>query len=178
MPPEKLPPLEYLQEELVYNAKTGILKFKSSKYSKTSICNSPQSRGYYRVSLGSFGRFLVHRVIWKLYHKEEPQGQIDHINMIKTDNRIENLRVVCNAINHTNMGQEWPYIVRINKKFRVLSPRCFSSTQREKRVISIPAGYAWLISEYSSCSFTEEQENVLTVIKTKLRDSYEVLPPR
>lgn len=34
---------------------------------------------------------------------EFPEGQIDHVNQIKTDNRFENLREVTNTINHQNI---------------------------------------------------------------------------
>lgn len=33
-----------------------------------------------------------------------PDGQIDHINGVRDDNRIENLRVVTSAENHKNMA--------------------------------------------------------------------------
>ena len=37
---------------------------------------------------------LAHRVIWALHYGRWPEGQIDHINGDRTDNRIENLREV------------------------------------------------------------------------------------
>jgi len=46
--------------------------------------------------------FLAHRVAWAIYHGEWPKGQIDHINGIQTDNRIENLRVVTSRENSCN----------------------------------------------------------------------------
>ena len=40
-------------------------------------------------------RFLTHRVIWKMFNGAIPKGlQIDHINGIRDDNRIENLQLV------------------------------------------------------------------------------------
>jgi len=44
---------------------------------------------------------MVHRVIWKLVTGEEP-NQVDHVNGIRADNRIENLRSVSFAINLKN----------------------------------------------------------------------------
>ena len=35
----------------------------------------------------------AHRLAWFLYYKEFPRGEIDHINRIRDDNRIENLRI-------------------------------------------------------------------------------------
>ena len=46
---------------------------------------------------------LAHRVIWALHYGSWPKGQIDHINRIKTDNRIVNLRDVSASENNRNM---------------------------------------------------------------------------
>ena len=43
--------------------------------------------------------YRAHRVIWALVHGEWPEGQIDHINGVRDDNRLENLRVVTNQDN-------------------------------------------------------------------------------
>lgn len=48
-------------------------------------------------------RFLTHRFIWEMHYGEIPDElQIDHINGIRDDNRIENLRLVNNAQNQLN----------------------------------------------------------------------------
>jgi hypothetical protein len=48
-------------------------------------------------------RFLTHRFIWEMFNGSIPKGlQIDHINGIRDDNRIENLRLVTNAQNQLN----------------------------------------------------------------------------
>lgn len=45
----------------------------------------------------------VHRIIWETFYGEIPEGyQIDHINTIRTDNRLDNLRVVTQAENNRN----------------------------------------------------------------------------
>ena len=54
--------------------------------------------GYPRVSFGSNKNhkyYLVHNVITLCYLGEKPEGyQTDHINSIKTDNRLENLQYI------------------------------------------------------------------------------------
>ncbi len=46
--------------------------------------------------------YPVHRIIWLLHYKVWPRRHIDHINGIKTDNRIENLREVTHRQNMRN----------------------------------------------------------------------------
>jgi hypothetical protein len=46
--------------------------------------------------------YKCHRVAWLLHYGEWPKGQIDHINGIRTDNRIENLRDVTQVQNSYN----------------------------------------------------------------------------
>jgi len=50
-------------------------------------------------------KVFVHRLIWLHHHGKFPENQIDHINGIRTDNRITNLRDVTNLENHRNQKQ-------------------------------------------------------------------------
>lgn len=49
-------------------------------------------------------RYFVHRICWALHTGKWPDRQIDHINGVKTDNRICNLRLATNAQNGKNTG--------------------------------------------------------------------------
>lgn len=61
--------------------------------------------GYRRVRL--FGRCTMeHRIIWELHNGEIPEGmEIDHINHVRDDNRIENLRLVRRQQNNQNASR-------------------------------------------------------------------------
>ena len=46
---------------------------------------------------------LVHRIVWETFNGEIPEGmEIDHINTIRDDNRLENLRLVTHKENCNN----------------------------------------------------------------------------
>lgn len=61
----------------------------------------------YRVIRLKTKLYLEHILIWCYHNNEYPDCQIDHINRIRTDNRIENLRLAHNnqrdQLQNTNM---------------------------------------------------------------------------
>ena len=62
---------------------------------------SIDSKGYWYVRVN--GRSMkVHRIVWAMANGRNPDGDIDHINGIVTDNRIFNLRSVCRSENAKN----------------------------------------------------------------------------
>jgi hypothetical protein len=54
--------------------------------------------GYHRVSIylnGKLKIYKIHRLIWKVFYGDIPSDlQINHINGVKTDNRLSNLELV------------------------------------------------------------------------------------
>lgn len=66
--------------------------------------------GYRRLAVRK-KHYLAHRVIWLHYYGEWPNGIIDHINRNRSDNRIENLRVVSDKESSRNKRprSEWRY---------------------------------------------------------------------
>lgn len=51
-------------------------------------------------------QYAAHRVIWEMFNGEIPEGmEIDHINHIRDDNRIENLRLVSKKSNMENKSR-------------------------------------------------------------------------
>lgn len=74
----------------------------SGKEAFTAIC---QVGGYNFGTLNGINGIKAHRLIWKLHHGVDPSHlEIDHINGIRTDNRIENLRLVTRKGNSANLG--------------------------------------------------------------------------
>lgn len=58
--------------------------------------------GYIDLSIGE-SRMPAHRIIWLLVYGEMPD-QIDHINGIRSDNRLSNIRAVDNKTNLKNQS--------------------------------------------------------------------------
>lgn len=60
------------------------------------------NHGYLRTQIKR-KPFKMHRLAWFLYHGVWPKKYIDHINGVKNDNRIENLREATQSENQGNM---------------------------------------------------------------------------
>jgi hypothetical protein len=85
-----------LRELLDYAPDTGLFR---SNGKTVGFLVPPKN--YMRVLVAGRQR-LAHRLAWLYVHGEWPAGQIDHINGIKTDNRIANLRCVTAEHNMQN----------------------------------------------------------------------------
>lgn len=76
-------------KSLNYRGNTGkehLLKIQKNKwgYSIVALCNKGKSK-----------YFQIHRLVYEAFVGEIPQGmQVNHINEIKTDNRLENLNLM------------------------------------------------------------------------------------
>jgi hypothetical protein len=54
------------------------------------------NQGYSQISI-NYKCYVEHQLVWLYHHGEWPSNNIDHINRIKSDNRIENLRLCPNG---------------------------------------------------------------------------------
>lgn len=98
---------EYLRSILNYDQETGIFTWKvstSRRVKAGDVAGSLGGAGYLNIKLQS-RLHLAHRLAWLYMHSNWPTGQIDHINRIRTDNRIVNLRDVSNKQNHQNRSK-------------------------------------------------------------------------
>lgn len=84
---------------------SGSLLWKSpkGKVKKGTIAGYLE-QGYRRVEIDN-KKILVHKLIWLYIYGTWPINQIDHINGIRDDNRIENLREVSNRGNSQNKNR-------------------------------------------------------------------------
>lgn len=80
----------------------GQWKFWNAKYADRETFTSLDGRGYCQCVILA-RHYNAHRVIWFYHTGEWPEGEIDHINGVPADNRIENLRVVTSTQNSKNI---------------------------------------------------------------------------
>lgn len=108
---------EYLKECVTYEPETGEFTwldrppshFKSyrglngwrSRCCPGQLAGGPDGLGYTRISIDGT-TYKCHRLAWLYVHGEWPAHEIDHINGVRSDNRISNLRDVPRILNMRN----------------------------------------------------------------------------
>ena len=129
---------ERLKEVLDYNPETGIFRWKIPKQRikigqiAGSLCNE-----YIKIVVDQCP-YSAHRLAWLYVYGVLPEKQIDHINGIKNDNRICNLREATiseNGMNRTKqrnntsgykgvswdkINKKWSSNIQINRQFKYL----------------------------------------------------------
>ena len=92
-----------IRQRLSYDPDTGFVEWLSHNYRKfeLTVAGSPCRKGYIRIHICG-KKVAAHRVAWFLHHGEWPRGDIDHINGVKSDNRMINLRCVTRSQNCMN----------------------------------------------------------------------------
>jgi hypothetical protein len=96
---------EELKSQLHYDPDTGIFTRLVSAKNKLLgvVSNGTTSTGYIKISV--FGvSYFSHRLAWLYMFGDFPEDMIDHVNGIKTDNRLKNLRIANKKENARNYG--------------------------------------------------------------------------
>ena len=103
---------ELLKEKLHYDKDTGVFTWLDVKANagkmRGKVAGCLLTTGYSTIGFtlpkANSRRFLAHRLAWLYEHGEFPKGSLDHINHVKTDNRIKNLRIATQKENIRNMS--------------------------------------------------------------------------
>ena len=139
----------YVASLLDYNEESGLFIWKKRNVNKHGdkifntrfsgkVAGSNQPDGYVQISAMLNGKVVhakAHRLAWLMVYGEMPKMDIDHINQVRDDNRIENLRDVPRYLNQRNQkmrsnntsgftgvffdrcGSKWTARVNIGGKF-------------------------------------------------------------
>ena len=119
-----------------YDAESGMLLWRNGNGRNVKPwqqANSLNSSGYYAAKIQGKD-YRVHRLIWLYVNGKFPDGDIDHKNRIRNDNRLCNLRDVSRTDNAQNISLPkhnksghigvswikshncWTVYVKVNKK--------------------------------------------------------------
>lgn len=125
---------QHVKNVFSYNADTGIFNWRQKVAQRVKIgdlVGSKHHSGY--LTVFTLGRsYRLHRLAWLYVHGTMPTCLIDHINGVKSDNRIVNLRLSNPMENAQNRhqaqrgaesgllgvarnGNNWQAYIRVNK---------------------------------------------------------------
>jgi hypothetical protein len=130
--------VERIFELLICDHINGVLTWKPRRFlrnaGKPAGCIYPD--GYVVVSIGKV-RVPAHRIVWALHHGEWPAGMLDHINGVRSDNRLCNLRECTDSQNQMNRqprnglkgitllpSGKWQAQIKLSRRSRYLG--CFA----------------------------------------------------
>lgn len=154
-----------LKELLHYDPDTGVFVWlvKRPPYiSIGSVAGNLNDRGYRRIEIDK-KQHKAHRLAWLYIYGKFPDGEIDHINREKSDNRIANLRDVTRSINLQNCAirksnttgvkgvswdkrrQKWQASIKINNSqkflgyFKIIEEAIAAREEAERNFYSLPS---------------------------------------
>jgi HNH endonuclease/AP2 domain len=93
-----------LKELLHYEASTGIFTWliaRSGTAKADTVAGTQDSHGHVQIKIDG-KLYLAHRLAWLYVHGSIPSFHMDHINRVRNDNRLQNLRLVTRKENNEN----------------------------------------------------------------------------
>lgn len=98
--------IDRLREVLAYDPSTGLFRWtvgagRGGRKRPGAVAGNPDSSGHIQIGIDG-RRYLAHRLAWLWVYGEWPIHQVDHLNGMRTDNRIANLRQLTNQQNAQN----------------------------------------------------------------------------
>ncbi len=114
--PQDLPSVDYLRACFAYDPETGVLTWRERprehfkndgawRYCNNRLAGrsagSITSEGYVSIHVAGC-RYQAHRIAWLIHYGKAPKDQIDHVDQVKSNNALCNLREATNTDNQKN----------------------------------------------------------------------------
>jgi hypothetical protein len=111
--------LRRVKQVLDYDQDTGVFTWKVATATSTKVGTVAGTvyDGYRRITIDGV-RMFAHRLAWWYSVGKKPTRLIDHINGLRDDNRIANLRQVTPSENNQNQVHRGYYFDRERKQYR------------------------------------------------------------
>ncbi len=151
---------ERLRELLSYDPDTGVFTWKVNKgrEKQGNVAGCKSSHGYITIRIDSKIGY-AHRIAWMYVHGKLPEYQIDHINGVRDDNRLVNLRDTTQAVNAQNLLR-----ARSDNQIGVLGV-CLDNDSKKFRANITISGKAKSLGSFNSA---EEAHQAYLSAKRKL----------
>lgn len=128
---------------LSYDPNTGEFRWLKAPGQRSDLIGSVAGGlgldGYKKIRVDST-LYQAHRLAWLHHYGVHPNDDIDHINGVKTDNRIENLRDVPHAVNMQNIRRAHRDSSTGLLGVKVVGGRHFAAIKLDGKAISL-GGY-------------------------------------
>lgn len=134
-----------MQDLLSYSPETGLFTWigKAARSTRLgAIAGNVNTDGYRRIRVKG-KRYCAHRLAWWFVYGEWPNKEIDHINLVKDDNRICNLRLVTRSQNKQNTDA-------VKGSASPLKGAHWESSRQKWRAVIVIEGKAIFLGRYNT----------------------------